>query len=783
MKSYRHYLRRLPRRIGWGTLLIGAIPLVLALLWLRFLGLPAPAKAYLMAEVERRHLIPFPIAVDRLLIDPTGAILAERLTVFSDMERQHVMLQVDRVRIGIAWLSWWRGRGLIDRAQVVNAEVKLPVGPQDTADFEEVNADASFDGRDIKIQNAQARILNLILSVRGTIHNDGFPKTKPPTLEALVARQEVWRKAAGIMDEIGTENPIGVDLEFEAASHDLSAGHANFSLVGRHLTWRTAPVSELSVHGSLSDRQVTLSDFKIGLDRGELTAYGEWNLESRSAELSFTSSLDFTSLAPAFQGPAGEALRRLDFPNTSPAMNGRVLFDFQHGFHADLQTDLDWRDFTFNGVAFRTLSVPLAYDGHRLLIPGLKVEGDAGGVDLEMFFDSTGDKPDLNAKLNSTLDPTILKGVFGEGMDSFLGSCAFPAGGPQIEATASGTALQTDAWTIKGKMAAEKFIYKNAAFDGATSDFTFANSTLNLPNLAVQRPEGTGTGTILYDFKNHAVELHNVVTQLNVAEVAPVMGVKFTGYTKPYHFTKPPRITVNGKVDLQSEKKHLDTDLTVDLAGQSPMEWTLFKIPFVFESPVGRLVFKDRTMNVNMKQCGFYGGSLTGTMQLEMEETPATYVLDLNLGKVDFRKFMSRVFSYNKSTGSLVVQTHLTGTIGQMETMGGSGEVWIDDGDITQIPFLGSLTPLIPGFSAADSSHSHFTAAKGLIHTDDLDISSETFALIGNGNYDFIKDQVDLDMRVNAKTVFGILLYPISKIFEFHGTGPMKNVVWQPKNF
>ena len=35
-----------------------------------------------------------------------------------------------------------------------------------------------------------------------------------------------------------------------------------------------------------------LSDFKIGLERGDLTAYGEWNLADRTAALQFTSSME-----------------------------------------------------------------------------------------------------------------------------------------------------------------------------------------------------------------------------------------------------------------------------------------------------------------------------------------------------------------------------------------------------------------------------------------------------------------------------------------------------------
>ncbi len=464
-------------------------------------------------------------------------------------------------------------------------------------------------------------------------------------------------------------------------------------------------------------------------------------------------------------------------------MTGRVLFDLQQGVHADVQADLDWRNFSFNGKAFDRLTIPIAYDGKRLLIPGLKMAGQAGGVDLEFFFDNTKDVPALNGKIDSSLDPTVLKGVFGEGMDNFLSSCSFSAGGPKIEATATSTALKTDAWTIKGKMNAAHFVYKTTAFESAKSDFTFADSKLNLPDLDIHRTEGTGAGAIIYDFKNRQVELRNMVTQVNVQEVAPVMGPKFVQYTAPYHFARPPLVHANGIVDLQSEKKDLNTDLTVDIDGRSPMEWTLFHVPYSFDEPQGTLTFKNRRMTVNMKQSGFYDGTMSGTLDMDLRDSPAAYTLDINLAKVNFKKFMTRTWHYEKSSGEMDTSGHFTGRIGQMQTMNGNGEVKISDGDIIGIPLLGTLTPLIPGFTVTDAAHGNFTVNKGIIHTENMNISSEFFALIGNGTYNFIADKLDLNMRVNANAVPGILLYPISKMFEFHADGTMKEPNWQSKNF
>ena len=117
------------------------------------------------------------------------------------------------------------------------------------------------------------------------------------------------------------------------------------------------------------------------------------------------------------------------------------------------------------------------------------------------------------------------------------------------------------------------------------------------------------------------------------------------------------------------------------------MEWTLFHVPYSFDNPDGVLTFKNRRLTVNMKQCGFYDGALTGILDMDLRGNPAAYTLDLNLGKVNFKKFMTRTWHYEKSMGELTVQSHLTGMIGRMETMTGTGEVKIENGDITQIPF------------------------------------------------------------------------------------------------
>ena len=49
---------------------------------------------------------------------------------------------------------------------------------------------------------------------------------------------------------------------------------------------------------------------------------------------------------------------------------------------------------------------------------------------------------------------------------------------------------------------------------------------------------------------------------------------------------------------------------------------------------------------------------------MDLRQSPADYTLDINLAKVDFKKFMVRSCHYDKSTGELNAHGHFTGAIG-----------------------------------------------------------------------------------------------------------------------
>jgi hypothetical protein len=42
-------------------------------------------------------------------------------------------------------------------------------------------------------------------------------------------------------------------------------------------------------------------------------------------------------------------------------------------------------------------------------------------------------------------------------------------------------------------------------------------------------------------------------------------------------------------------------------------------------------------------------------------------------------------------------------------------------------------------------------------------------------------DQMDMSVRINARGLPGVVLFPVSKLFEYISTGTVSNPEWRPK--
>jgi hypothetical protein len=53
--------------------------------------------------------------------------------------------------------------------------------------------------------------------------------------------------------------------------------------------------------------------------------------------------------------------------------------------------------------------------------------------------------------------------------------------------------------------------------------------------------------------------------------------------------------------------------------------------------------------------------------------------------------------------------------------------------------------------------------------------------MIGNGRIHYLEDKMEMNIRLNAQGLPGVVLFPVSKIFEYESVGSAKHPKWRPK--
>ncbi len=124
-------------------------------------------------------------------------------------------------------------------------------------------------------------------------------------------------------------------------------------------------------------------------------------------------------------------------------------------------------------------------------------------------------------------------------------------------------------------------------------------------------------------------------------------------------------------------------------------------------------------------------------------------------------------------------------------SLSGKGEATLEDANLFALPLLGPLSPmvdaLIPGgdiiSSTARTATSTLTVAGGKVTLPDFTASTDAFKLTVTGSADYLKNRVDFLGRVNLRGAPGVLLYPVSKLFEYAADGTLPDPAWHPRFF
>jgi hypothetical protein len=365
-----------------------------------------------------------------------------------------------------------------------------------------------------------------------------------------------------------------------------------------------------------------------------------------------------------------------------------------------------------------------------------------------------------------------------------------------LDLTVSGRFSDWGSLAANGRLALTNFSVRGQRFGDVTATVNYTNRVLTF----LQPLTHTGTqmataDSVTLDFNARLIYFTNVLSTADPEPVVRAIGPKTWKLVEPYHYLSPPTARVNGQIplgDLHGGPEMAAVDMRFDIIKGAPFEWLRLKTTNI----VGTLHWRGQTLLLTNAVAAFYGGTADGFADFDFHvpHEGGDYHFAVNVANVNLHALATDLSSASNSlegtlAGQLVVTTASTENL---QSWRGFGQASLHNGLIWDVPIISIVSPVLntvsPGLgnSRATEAAGKFRITNGVLATDSLEIRSTMSRLEYVGT-------IDLNQNVNAHVTAHLLrdtwvvgplvstaLWPVSKIFEYHVTGPLQNPKSEP---
>ncbi len=735
-------------------------------------------RGYVSDEFRKRGV---EVTLRQLTLDPLRGLVAREVRIFDARDRRRTMAEIDEMALQVNFANLMRGKTFLDALELRDANLSLPLDPDEPRgpklDIAGLNARLFLPPQQIYLAHADAEIFGVRVSAAGRlIHPQAFrlPAERRETISpGWIAR---------LVEEIGTLNfegePPVLNITF---SGDLAQPEQIFvdaALWGERLRRESYVLRSLYVAASYRGGVLDLKQLLATDAAGELRLSGLWEPAVGKAHVQLRSSLD----APALVRSVGEFSWLDDFVFYAPPRLD-LLCDFQSGAQPAVRAlgRVESGKFACRAVVFESAAADFSWAGDRWSLREARLVRSGGE---EATGDVLGVPGDFRARLRSTINPKALRPWLSGKAAETLAEFEFNQP-PQITLEARGTAPALDAVIVEGEVGMGAASFRGVPADSATAKVRYANRVLSIAPFRVERSEGSGDGSLHFDFRRDEVRLEKIRAHVNPPEVAMWIDPRLVKAILPYRFpSQPPNLLIDGLVHTKRGKT---TRLAIQVDAPAGMDYTFLRKNLTAPQVSAKLLFTSDRLKISDLSAALFGGSLKGGADISLVPSRPGHTASLSLENVDFARLTKLYFDYGDSEGRLNGRYEFTGRGEDARAMKGRGVLTVTNGNVFAIPFLGPLSGvlngIVPGMGHAVARHAaaSFAIEDGVIATEDLVVQGNGFSMIGNGKLFFVDDKMDFDMRINAQGLPGVLLFPVSKLFEYTADQKLSNPVWRLK--
>jgi hypothetical protein len=734
--------------------------------------------------VEELHKRGVEASVRRLTLDPFRGLIARDVRIYDYKERERTLAVVSEISLDINYAALFHHQPFLNALDIRNGHLTIPLpsveGQVGNAEVQRFRAHIYFPPERIEVSQAEGYFCGIRVSASGQlIKRENYEPSKSESAEEAAKRLRLLQNLVTILQRFRyPANAPELQVKFSGDLSQLEDAHVEATLRGSRIVRDEYEAQDFYLAAEWKDHACTIPQLEWRDASGRFAGTASWSRVDRRATFQARSSVALKPLLGSFGLAAMLGDLNFHSPLQIEASGSATIGAPEKQIEVVGKLAID--KFSYGETDFDGASCDFAWDGARTMLRDIRLRHRSGQLTADLF-----DAPDdFRLILDSSLVPTALERLFPERVRPFLNEWSWPRS-PEVHLTVKGKSRDPGTWHGEGSLALGRTRFRGVWMNSASADLRFGDGQLAVENFRVTRDEGVGTGSFVYDDKRHELRLTNVQTTLKPAEAIIWVEPRFWEHVAPYRFHRTPRVTTNGVVQFHGGKQ---THLEINVDAPTGLDYTFIDKVLPFDKLSAQLLFTDDRLQILNLKGTLFTGHLTGLADISLAKNDRRYTAKVAIEKTDFPSLTNLYFNYKTSQGALSGYFDFGGTGSEKKALKGTGRVEVTDGNVFAIPIFGPLSDLISkmfagaGYSIAHKATAPFSIRDGVIHTEDLKVAGTLFAMLGHGDIDFLRNQLDLDIRIDAAGP-GAVLTPLYKLFEYHGSGSLMKPVWRPKRF
>ncbi len=726
------------------------------------------------------------ISVGSVAISPLEGLVVHDVTLYRDPERDHFLAHIDRLAVSVDWPRLLRRQLALETIDLRGAHVSIPttLPGLERVELRGLHALVHIGQNQIRLARGKARFQEVEIFLQGTLLNPSRLKPLPPIEAGADGEHSVPFELGRLLAAFHPGTPgsrVDVSFSGDLARPESVVFEVRGLLVEPSLLDFRARAARADVRWSrqkIEIRQLEMED-----KMGRFSTTGVIRPERAALRLQIESEIDLLALVRSVAKTQPDRFWNLEWLDqiSIGAQRLRVAFDAKDRTRT-LIGDIALEKISLEKAKILSLSTDFSTDFSRLMLRGLQLEDETGSAQANLLI---GGEEATRLFLTSSMNPEIvrpfLSGRARASFDEFVFRDA-----PVVEFTLEGRGMELQTFSGSGRARLGRMSFRGVPIREASADIAYADGAFTYTNLWVERNEGFLSGSLKYDFANSEIRLEDLISTVDVNECIVWVDPRIQKDLRMFRFRAPPTLKLNGYAQFGG-RTGVDLMMEVDLP--SGMEYDIAGKWLPIDSATALVIFSYGRMDVRELKARTLGGDLKGTIFVSLLATDRMFGGDLDLQNVDFAAFTRLYFNYDDSKGRMRARYRFTSQLNDQRAMQGDGTLLITEGNVFAIPVFGPLSALlnemIPGigYSPAKRAWASFFVKQGVAETRDFEVQGAGFTMLGEGFLDFVDDEMDFNVRINARGVPGIVLFPVSKLFEYTSTSRLSNPQWRPKRF